>query len=54
MVPLMNLVIKLDNGNVTGISWDNDCFTCSNTPNCYNKTAVLVNKTDIYTYYDTV
>ncbi len=54
MTPIFNLIIKLSQGNVTEIFWDNDCFSCVEDPECYNKIAIKVNKTDTNSYWDKV
>lgn len=55
-IPVFNLVIKLSQGKVTGIVWDNDCFSCTGPDNvlCLNNTAIPVNKTDTLQYWDKV
>jgi hypothetical protein len=36
--PVFNLVIKVDQGVVTELFWDNDCYTCLTDTNCKEKT----------------
>ena len=51
MVPMFNIVIKVTLGMVTGIVWDNDCYTCLNTNLCINSTAINTNTSDTITQY---
>lgn len=34
-IPILSLVVNVDQGNVTSLAWDNQCMTCSsNSPQC--------------------
>jgi len=49
IVPLFNIVIKLDQGVLTDIVWVNDCYTCPNSNNCRsanNITSLFSNNTN--------
>ncbi len=49
--PIFNLVIKLDKGNIAGLAWDNDCFTCGFTDGCkvFNNITSRLNASEVYT-----
>jgi hypothetical protein len=54
IVPLFNLVVKLNKGNISDIVWVNDCYTCLNTDQCNkvsNISSIFSNKTVNQTYY---
>jgi hypothetical protein len=54
IVPLHNIVIKMNKGFLTDIVWDNGCFCdipTEGTTNCFNKTTPNVNSTDISVTY---
>lgn len=35
-VPLFNVVVKMNQGNITGVEWDNSCWSCSFEESCKN------------------
>jgi hypothetical protein len=51
-LPILSLVINVDQGNVTSLVWDNQCMTCaSNSPEClkgYQAMDIVVETTTVY------
>jgi len=48
---MFNIVIKLDKGIISGISWDNDCWDCSFDTGCvsFDDLYSIYNKSELYT-----
>ena len=40
-MPLFNLVIKVDEGTIYDVVWDNHCYTCNTNDLCYEQPTVL-------------
>jgi hypothetical protein len=47
---LFNVVIKVNNGKIYDVVWDNDCFSCLTSSQCYsNVNVTYLNDTNIIT-----
>lgn len=52
IIPVFNIVIKLTNGTISDIVWDNDCYSCNINDNCYNNNSTsYTNDTNIKVTY---
>jgi hypothetical protein len=47
VVPLFNVVIMVDNGNITDVLWDNDCFSCLTDATCITTLLPYNNDTNL-------
>jgi hypothetical protein len=51
MIPVFNVVIKVEKGVIYDIVWDNDCFSCLTSSDCLNNTDITyLNDTSIKVY----
>ena len=48
IIPVFNIVIKVNKGNITDVVWDNDCYSCLTSDKCYsNDQVTYLNDTKI-------
>jgi hypothetical protein len=48
IIPVFNVVIKVDKGNITDVVWDNDCYACLTSDQCFtNNDVTYLNDTSI-------
>ena len=49
-IPLFNIVIKMNGGNITGVDWDNSCWSCGFEESCktYENIKSLIYKDEFY------
>jgi hypothetical protein len=45
IVPVFNLVVKLNKGVITSVVWDNDCYSCLTNDMCYSNNVTYFNDT---------